>query len=321
MIALDAIKNLYENQLKEQLQGLEKKRKHIGNLYVITAVIVVVCVLVFFTFKETTAVLYPILIIGVLSVIAILIMASKKNKEYRELYKKEVVSRIVHAMDPEWSYQVDHYITEMEYQSSDLFRKRYDRYKGDDLISGVIERTDFRCSELHTEYKTTTTNGKGQTRTTWHTIFKGLFFHADFNKEFLGKTYVTPDVMQNLFGRIGQKLQKYTGNASLVKLENPEFEKCFVVHATDQTEARYILTPTMMEALVKLRKDYDGDMHISFVGSRVYCAFGFNKDLFEPRTFSSGVNFKDIETVYDLFMINATIIKELNLNTRIWTKK
>ena len=209
----------------------------------------------------------------------------------------------------------------MEYRSSDLFRKSFDRYKGDDLISGVIENTDFRCSELHTEYKTTTTDSKGNRRTRWHTIFRGLFFHADFNKEFLGKTYVTPDLMEKIFGSFGRRIQKFTGNAALVKLENPVFEKYFVVHATDQIEARYILTPTMMEAMVNLRETYNLKMHFSFSGSRVYCAFSFGKDLFEPRIFKSGVNFKDVETIYNLFRINTTIVKELNLNSRIWTKQ
>ncbi len=35
----------------------------------------------------------------------------------------------------------------------------------------------------------------------------------------------------------------------------------------------------------------------------------------------SGVNFKDTEEMYHLFGLNETIIHEMNLNTRIWTKE
>ncbi|MEN8187345.1 MAG: DUF3137 domain-containing protein [Bacteroidota bacterium] len=325
MIPLEEIKDLYTNQLKHKLLGLERTRKNVLTLYIFAIVLIFVPVAVYFLFKNSPDVhfsrFFPILILGALSGVVFIFMAIKKHRVYRAIFKKEVVSRIVHAIDPEWSYQADACLSQIEYSSSDLFRTAFDRYNGDDLISGVIESTDFRCSELHTEYKTTTTDSKGKSRTEWHTIFKGLFFHADFNKEFFGKTYVVPDQMEKLFGKFGQNIQRYTGNADLVKLENPEFEKYFVVHATDQIEARYILTPTMMEAMVKLRKEYNRSIHISFSGSRVYCAFSFGEDLFEPRVFKSGVNFKDIETIYNLFMINATIIKELNLNTRIWTKK
>jgi hypothetical protein len=184
----------------------------------------------------------------------------------------------------------------------------------------MIDKTDFKCSELHTQYKTVTHDKDGKTKETWHTVFKGLFFHADFNKEIKGKTYIEPDTAERLFGKFGQSLQT-SPKGKLVKLENPEFEKIFAVYATDQTEARYILTPTIMEALVTIYKKYKRKMHLSFIGSRVYVAMSFSQDLFEPKIFKSGVKFDDVEFMYNLFLMNATIIQELNLNTRIWTKE
>ena len=37
-----------------------------------------------------------------------------------------------------------------------------------------------------------------------------------------------------------------------MKLENPDFEKTFDVYSTDQIEARYLLSPSMMERLLAL---------------------------------------------------------------------
>ncbi len=90
--------------------------------------------------------------------------------------------------------------------------------------------------------------------------------------------------------------------------------------STDQQEARYILTPKIMEALVNLHAKYPHPTHISFVGKRVYFAIAFGKPLFEPRIFKPATNFEEVEKLYMLFMLNTEIIKELNLNTRIWTK-
>jgi len=325
MIERSQLENLYNTQLKSKLHGLEGLRKKVkrGQIFGVSLLI-----LAFILFGRVSIALenhseaLPFLAVSPVAIFGVIVLVRtyKKRMSYREKFKNEVVREIVNVIDPDWKYEPNQCISNSEYRSSDLFRQSVDRYRGDDLICGKIDKTDFRCSELHTEYKTVTTDKDGRRKETWHTIFKGLFFHADFNKEIKGKTYIEPDTAERLFGKFGQKLQT-SSKGKLVKLENPEFEKIFAVFGTDQTEARYILTPTIMEALVNIYKMYKRRMHISFIGSRVYIAMSFTKNLFEPKIFSSGVNFKEIEFMYNLFMVNQTIIQELNLNTRIWTKE
>ncbi len=324
MIERSQLENLYNTQLKSKLHGLEGLRKKVkkGQIFGISLLI-----LTFILFGRVSIALenhseaLPFLAVSPVAILGVIVLVRtyKKRMSYREKFKNEVVREIVKVIDPDWNYEPNQYISSSEYRSSDLFRQSVDRYRGDDLISGKIDKTDFRCSEVHSEYKTVTTDKDGRRKETWHTIFKGLFFHADFNKEIKGKTYIEPDTAERLFGKFGQNLQT-SSKGKLVKLENPEFEKIFAVYGTDQTEARYILTPTIMEALVNIYKMYKRRMHISFIGSRVYVAMSFTKNLFEPKIFSSGVNFKEIEFMYNLFMVNQTIVQELNLNTRIWTK-
>ncbi|MBN1986965.1 MAG: DUF3137 domain-containing protein [Prolixibacteraceae bacterium] len=332
MIKKEELQSLYENELKNKLAGLEGLRKSVakrtlGGIALI-ALPVIFGIAVYESVdlkmnlsKDGLAKVLPFVFIALfIAGIVFLILNLKKKKEYRRRYKAEVVSEVVRAIDPEWNYAPDSHIAQYEYHSSDLFRQHYDRYQGDDLISGTIDKTDFRCSELHTEYKEVTHDKDGKRQERWVTIFKGLFFHADFNKEIRAQTYIQPDTSERLLGKFGQKLQ-FSTKGKLVKLENPEFEKIFAVFSTDQTEARYILTPAIMEALVNIYKHYKRRMHLSFIGSRVYVAMCFSKNLFEPKIFRSGVKFEDVEFMYNLFMVNATIIHELNLNTRIWTKK
>ena len=67
-----------------------------------------------------------------------------------------------------------------------------------------------------------------------------------------------------------------------VKLESKAFEDAFEVYSTDQVEARYLLTPDLMQRLIELEK--------VFRGGRLRCAFQTNEllialeggDLFEP---------------------------------------
>ena len=310
---------LFDSTLKNRLVALEKQRIKVLRLGMGIAFFAVTGALIFFSSssleKLNENLFMPLLILAIIGFICFLIFYSIKFNAYKKEYKSKIVAEIVKAINPEWQYNPSGFINKKEYYKSDLFRKKVDRYSGDDLIHGSIEQTDFRCSELHTEYKIQTNKN-----TTWHTIFRGLFFHADFNKHFFGKTYVLPDTAEKIFGNFGQKIQALTGRADLVKMENPEFEALFVVYGTDQTEARYILTPAMMEAIISLKKTLQKSIHLSFIDNRVYCAIGFDKNLFEPTVWKSGVNKENIKFIYELFMINAKIIHELNLNTRIWTK-
>lgn len=318
---ISEIEALYQSKIEPRLEPLEAQRKKLQSEYIriglgIAAAIILIIIL---ANSGALILLVPVIIVVVLIILRF-IKANKLKSEYRTVFKTNVVSEILNAVNPSWTYDSDRMIGSDIYWQSDIFRTNYDRYTGDDFVSGVIEKTDFECSELHTQYKQVTYGSKGRRQEQWVTIFRGLFFHADFNKKFKGRTYVSPDVAEKMLGKFGQKFQSLTGRAPLVKLENIEFEKGFVVHATDQIEARYILTPTIMEAILRIKNQYNCEVHFSFVGSRVYCALSINKNLFEPKIFDKVVDLAEIENMHALFKVNEVIIHELNLNTRIWTK-
>ncbi|MEM1391353.1 MAG: DUF3137 domain-containing protein, partial [Pseudomonadota bacterium] len=72
------------------------------------------------------------------------------------------------------------------------------------------------------------------------------------------------------------------GDFERVKLESPQFESAFEVYSTDQVEARYILTPDLMQRLVELEKTFRGvGLRCAFVGGELLIALE-GGDLFEP---------------------------------------
>ena len=322
MKSIEELRELYDVKLKPNLESLEDQRKHLMKRAILIIVIFIATVLIFFfgdSYPNLTF-LYYFIPVGVIAFVYLIYKAKLAQAIYRSEFKENVVKAIVHLINPDWNYDPVGHISQGQYRTSKLFTKRVDRYNGDDLVTGVIEKTDFRISELHTEYKSETTDSDGKRKTSWHTIFKGLFAHIDFNKEIKGETLVLPDTAEKLFGSFGKKLQSMSSRGKLIKLENVEFEKLFVVYGSDQIEARYILTPTMMEAMVNIVKRYSKEVFFSFIGSRVYFAIGFKDDLFEPRIFKSGVRFADMQKMNEQFGIIQNIIHEMNLNTRIWTK-
>jgi len=170
-------------------------------------------------------------------------------------------------------------------------------------------------------HKTTTGTGSNR-KEHYTTIFKGVFFVADFNKHFKTHTLVLPDTAEKLLGKIGQSLQAMSGSrGELIKLEDPEFEKEFCVYGDDQIEARYILSPALMQRIVEFKRKWNTKVYLSFRDSKVYIAIKLNKNLFETRLFKSIVDYAFIEENIRFLVLLTGIVEDLNLNTRIWTKQ
>lgn len=253
----------------------------------------------------------------------ILIMAWMKYRSYKAKFKEDVVRHIFHAIAPQLKYSPSNHISQGIYHDSQIFRKKYDRYNGDDHVKGKIGDTDIEFSELHTEYYTTTQTKNGS-RKQWHTIFKGLFFTADFHKNIGGETYILPDFAEKRFGVFGKFLQKKNPlkhAKHLVQLENPIFEKEFAVYSSDEQEARYCLTPKMMEDMMVLKNNFPkSKMYCSIRGTQINIALTMSNQ-FEPRVWRKGADPKQIDQMAELIKSLTSIVEQLNLNTRIWTKK
>jgi len=162
------------------------------------------------------------------------------------------------------------------------------------------------------------TDSKG--RTTYSTIFKGLFLIADFNKNFEGETFVMPNNSMGIFSGLS-RLSQSVSRPSSVKMEDVEFNKAFNVYASERTEAFYLLTPSMMQYIKDFREQNPRrPFSISFTNACINIAISMHKDLFEPSIFSSLVNIDHIKEYYEDLYLAISVVEEFNLNTRIWTK-
>ncbi len=330
MIEKKNLPAFYKKQIKPKIRKFEIKREKVKKkliFAIISGVIMITSAFILFEVRNV-----PPLLSAVAVVIAAII-TFKKGRECYKLYrtyyiefKKEVVENIIHLIVPGCYYEHDKSISRELYQESKIFSKGVDKWQGDDLVTGSIEKTKFQFSELHTQYKTTSTDSKGRRKTQWHTIFKGIFFIADFNKNIKSETFVLPDSAESMFGNwIGRKLQNLSSNfhdkGELVRLENPMFEKQFVVYSKDQQEARYILTPKLMEKIVAIKRKSKKNIHLSFKGNRVFVGVSYAKNLFEPSIWSSCLQYKDVKEVYNTLHSIFSLVSELDLNLRIWTKE
>lgn len=322
----------YQEQLKPILQSLEEERQQktqrFGQIALISIVFGGLLTLLLAATAREVGLIAFLPLGGALLII--LISYGVMTSEWSRLFKWRVLTRLVKFVSPELAYQPERYISEEEFRESLLFQRDPDRYHGEDLIEGRVGQTAIRLSEVHAEYKTEHYDSKGNRYTTWHTLFRGLFILADFNKHFNGITLVLPDVEQNLLGWFGQVLQGLSAKlgmqpGELVKLEDPDFERAFKVYSTDQIEARYILTPSLMARILRFRQLTQSEIRLAFIASRLYVAIPTMHNYFEaPSLFAPVGELLKPETMgkylHELQFALA-VVDELNLNTRIWTKR
>ena len=237
--------------------------------------------------------------------LGILIMGStwivaRSKKEFSAEFKAKVMTRVAARFFPELKYRPSDHIEQSLYNESQLFRQELDTYTGNDYFSGRLGEVDFQFSELLCQY----TTGSGKNRRTV-TAFRGFFFVGDFHREIYFRTMIQPDMAESLLGVLGRGLQRLGNGGRLVDLENPEFEKLFVVTSDDQVEARYVLTPLFMEKLCDFRARVGQNIHLCFVNGRMILAIETDHDYFEPGLFGEILSRKDLMKFID--MLNLLI--------------
>ena len=296
--------------------------------FVITAVVIAVGFLInrivygTWVHDEKANVPLIIMVMAVSGLIFFCRKAIKKNKgSFVGQFKGDIIEKIVHFVDDNLSYDPYKMIPERDFLRSKLFRRKPDSYNGDDFVSGTVGKTYIEFSEVHAKYLIQDQDEDGTSRDRWEKIFDGLIFKADFNKHFNGEYFIftekpsRPSRLERLINREEDRLKEK------IETEDREFNRQFYVYGTDQVEARYILSASFMRRLLDFKQKTDKKIRLSFIGSAIYVAIPYKRNLFEPRYRSSVVDKEDTaEFYYDLRTV-IDIVKELDLNTRIWSKQ
>jgi hypothetical protein len=308
--------------LQNVLATMEVERKRIASTQTKGYIFIVVGILLLiagfflgFPIPGVIAGLIPIIYGGVL-----FYKISDALNTYKNTYKNDVIGAALKFLDESLSIQPAQGIEASEFMYTQLFSTEPDRYKTEDLVTGCAGKTRFYFAEVHAEYKTVTQTKNG-TRTEWHDIFKGIIFAADFNKRFNGVTIVKPKDFGAAFGAWFSKNLFSFGSKDVIQLESTEFDKTFVTHGSDQVESRYILTPAMMERILNLNHQTKYNISLSFIESRMYIGFPLNRNYFEAPVFKSLLSPETVNEDITTIKFMYDIVKELDLNTRIWGKE
>ena len=153
------------------------------------------------------------------------------------LFKVNLISDVARVVDPGIKYNADGMIMPLHYKDSRLYPDNFSSYEGKDLVYGTYRDIPFQFSWVRTHRHT-----PGDKKSNDVDFFRGIFFMVDFNKKFHDLTLVKPDTLEKDMGRgISSFLQKMDSSqpGKLIRMEDPVFEKEFVITTEDEQEARY----------------------------------------------------------------------------------
>lgn len=321
MKSTSELTDFYYKELYPSLQELEESRKVIASrLKLYAGMGVAVALIAAIAVGKNYGLFHPLMmgiVVGLGAAASILYRSMTQG--YVEGFKTRIITPLIKAIDPNLLYNPDFMISRHLFERSNLFQHSIDRYSGNDYVKGSIDGVPLEFSDIHAEYQTKDSKG----RTQWHTLFRGLFLVAEFNKHFKSKTVILPDLAEKTFGNlIGGWLQsKNRSRESVIQLDDPEFEKEFVVYGNDPIEARYILTHSMMKRIVELQRKLDHPLFISFVHNHIHIAVGTKKDLFEPTIFRSLLDYSQAMEYITMLRSTIGIAEELKLNEKLWSKE
>ena len=313
MKSVSELTDFYYKNLFPTLEKLEADRKKLKQKVIITG-ITYTLIVTFVAYELSNYLDFIIFAYIALGAIIYKFMVH----DYTHEFKMSVIKPLVHAIDKSLLYSSKTHVSEYFFNHSDLFSTP-DRMSGNDYVKGKIDDINIQFSDILAEKRHRSSKGKEN----WSTIFKGLFIVAEFNKHFQGETVVLPDSAQSTFGDlIGNWLQsKNMSRDELVKMDDPEFEKEFVVYSTDQVEARYILSHSLMKKLLIFKHRSKHPLHVSFIGGNIYMAVEYDKDLFEPAIFNSLLDYKVAMEYVKTLHLAIGIVQELKLNQKLWSKR
>lgn len=134
------------------------------------------------------------------------------------------------------------------------------------------------------------------------------------HKNFRGRTIIRHDA--GVVGNFGRALLQ---GLQRVNLEDPVFEQAFEVAASNQVEARYLLTPSFMERLLELSRSFGGAaLQGSFHQGSLFLMIPHRSLLFRPASITEYEDFIDdsqavLKAMNKIFSVIETLKMDMDI--------
>ena len=265
---------------------------------------------VFLSVTEINNIFAAFVIVPIIYIAPLLGKVLRINHEISKKYKKNVFLPIFNFFyDEVWYYPLQKFTLKTIQRSQLIFPSPGFR-DGEDYIKVKIGKTVIQFCEITAHFN----DPRGRK------LFEGVFCVSQFNKNFNSNTVLLSKKNLGLL-RMGQLgFKKIFNKGKIIKLEDPIFDREFLIFGEDEVEARYILSPKLMQRILDYRNKLKVNVSISFINNMVYFKIPLKRDLFDFSIISNFTNYNYIKRDIEYFLLFTDIVKDLELNTRIWSK-
>ena len=306
----EALKNnlykLWETELVPILQEKEPERIKAYKTYSIWVFIAIISPIIWaidiFTFMKFGTIgqfgftIFMTVMFGSWAMMAMGITNAKKvSKNFDKYIKKDIIQKVlaVFSTMPEFKIEIDK-SKRLDYNvinQNNIFVYS-DLVDYDDTFSGKALEIPININELNLYYSA----NKDKSKDNAYSVFSGCLISIDMNKKFKGHTIIKskqlfpkfPDLSTSsivlklcYFSEVIKSMTKLK-NYSEVKTEFSSFNEKYNVLATDQVEARYLLTTAFIDRFYNLKTAFKAKhINCSLKDNKILFAFSLKEDLFK----------------------------------------
>lgn len=253
---------------------------------------------VYFSFK------FVIGIILIISGIIILVIRNKNKKYCRNMYREKAINYIL--KDYDHYFNKDGWAMSWNFEHSQI-SKKFDLCSSSDCLivnipndDGSSSKVDFKICDLYAYNFYRDKEGN----VSHDKVYEGMFGCVEFPRKF--KCVLCIDVNYKIKGI---QLEK-------VELENIKFNKTFKVKSDNQIEARYILTPKMMEKLLFLENKFN-NLRVVFIDNYLYIG-AEDINMFELCDLENENVISVFEGLYEEINVILKIVEEIRDNNKVF---
>ena len=273
------------------------------------------CVFIFFTIALIFLVIYTpsgtplIYLLSFLYIIFFVLLILYHTKNYKLFYKKNIINGLIKNYDSSFRYTPNIGISSSLYKDAE-FEQHFDRYTSEDSISGKFQnKFPFTIAEVKTENEYRDSKG----RSTYTTIFNGLFICITLDKNIPSKIHIRKNsLLKNNFSLLDFKANKL----ERVEMDSPDFEKVYDVYSDNNIITMQLFTSSHMQAILDFKEKYKIYPEFTIKNNSLFLRFESSKAFFEPKHFKKILDYdclyKEYEFINSIMDICKLIIENIS---------
>lgn len=252
--------------------------------------------------------IFPVVIVAI---IVYCVYSKKRVKEYKDYYKNVFVRQMIQNVIPGAVYEPMQGFPRQLISGTGLMQMG-NVYHSEDYIKGVYNGVAFERADMLIQNETT--DSEGNTSTT--TYLRGRWMIFESNKTFSADL----QIIQKGFGYANKRKGWFTKKENRrheIQTEDESFNKQFQCLCQDEVEAFYLLTPGVMQAMMRLAAAMDGKVMVGFVDNLIHVAVNSSKNSLEPPLTRSFKNSDFDDVTREIYAITS-FVENLNLDRKIF---